>query len=42
MIRKSIKVVFDANVWISFLIGAKLQTIINYLTDDFITIVVSD
>jgi len=36
---KSIKVIFDTNVWISFLIGKRLLTINNYIADGRITII---
>lgn len=36
---KSIKVIFDTNVWISFLIGKRLLIIKNYIADGRITII---
>ena len=40
--RKNIKVIFDTNVWISFLIGKKLQVISDYIIDGSITIILTD
>lgn len=42
MIKSKIKVVFDTNVWISFLIGKHLSIIQNYISDGRITIITSD
>lgn len=42
MTNKSIKVIFDTNVWISFLIGKRLKIIKNYIIDNKIIIIVSD
>jgi uncharacterized protein len=42
MIVENIKVIFDTNVWISFLIGKKLANIKNYLKNSSITIIVTD
>lgn len=39
MTNKSIKVIFDTNVWISFLIGKHLSKIKQYISDGSITIV---
>jgi uncharacterized protein len=39
---KNIKVIFDTNVWISFLIGKRLQIMQDYISDGSITIVVTD
>lgn len=39
---KSIKVIFDTNVWISFLIGKRLAFIKNYISDGDITIITTD
>jgi putative PIN family toxin of toxin-antitoxin system len=39
MTSKSIKVIFDTNVWISFLIGKRLSIIKQYISDGSITIV---
>ena len=33
MINKSVKVIFDTNVWISFLIGKRLTKIDQYISD---------
>jgi putative PIN family toxin of toxin-antitoxin system len=41
MKAKSIKVIFDTNVWISFLIGKRLSFIKNYIADGQIIIVVT-
>ncbi|MEI9955208.1 MAG: putative toxin-antitoxin system toxin component, PIN family [Ferruginibacter sp.] len=38
---KSIRVIFDTNVWISFLIGKKLSIIKNYISNGDITIIVT-
>ncbi len=38
---KNIKVIFDTNVWISFLIGKRLAFIKNYIADGQITIIVT-
>ncbi|MCH8545209.1 MAG: putative toxin-antitoxin system toxin component, PIN family [Cryomorphaceae bacterium] len=42
MKRKNVKVIFDTNVWISFLIGKQLSTIKRYISNGDITIVVSE
>ena len=42
MINKNIKVIFDTNVWISFLIGKRLSVIKNYISDGKITIVITE
>lgn len=39
MTNKSVKVIFDTNVWISFLIGKRLAKIKKHITDNSITIV---
>jgi len=39
MKRKNIKVIFDTNVWISFLIGKRLSSIKNHIASGSITIV---
>ena len=39
MPAKNIKVIFDTNVWISFLIGKRLSFIKNYISNGQITIV---
>lgn len=42
MTNKNIKVIFDTNVWISFLIGKRLAKIKQYITDGSITIVITE
>jgi len=42
MKAKSIKVIFDTNVWISFLIGKRLAIIKNYISSGQITIVTTE
>lgn len=42
MPSKSIKVIFDTNVWISFLIGKRLAKIKNHISGGRITIVVTE
>ena len=42
MISKGIKVIFDTNVWISFLIGKRLTKIKKHIEDGNITIVVTE
>ena len=39
---KSIKVIFDTNVWISFLIGKRLTKIKQHIVNKEITIVVTE
>ena len=39
---KNIKVIFDTNVWIGFLIGKRLSGIKKYLSDGRIQIIVTD
>jgi len=39
MKNKNVKVIFDTNVWISFLIGKRLSSIQEYIVDGRITIV---
>jgi putative PIN family toxin of toxin-antitoxin system len=41
MTPKSIKVIFDTNVWISFLIGKRLSFIKKYIASGHITIVIT-
>jgi len=41
MINKNIKVIFDTNVWLSFLIGKRLSPIKKYISDGRITIVIT-
>lgn len=42
MIAGNIRVILDTNVWISFLIGKKLSTIIKYVKDATIQIIVTN
>lgn len=42
MKAKSIKVIFDTNVWISFLIGKRLVFIKNYISSGQITIITTE
>ena len=42
MKAKSIKGIFDTNVWISFLIGKRLSFIKNYISSGQITIVITE
>jgi uncharacterized protein len=42
MKAKSIKVIFDTNVWISFLIGKRLSFIKNYISNGQVTIVTTE
>ena len=42
MTSKSVKVIFDTNVWISFLIGKRLTKIKQYVVNRNITIIVTD
>ena len=42
MIANNIKVIFDTNVWISFLIGKRLSSIKNYISSGQITIVTTE
>jgi uncharacterized protein len=39
MIEKNVKVIFDTNVWISFLIGKRLYKIKQYILDGRIQII---
>ena len=41
MKAKNIKVIFDTNVWISFLIGKRLSFIKNYIVNGHIIIIVT-
>ena len=41
MQEKSIKVIFDTNVWVSFLIGKKLSVLSEYISSGVITIVIT-
>lgn len=42
MENKSLKVIFDTNIWISFLIGKRLRSIRDYITDGSISIIVTE
>jgi len=42
MINKSVKVIFDTNVWISFLIGKQLSKIKKYIVDGRIKIIITE
>lgn len=42
MRSKNVRVIFDTNVWISFLIGKRLKKIKKYIIDGNISIVVTD
>ncbi|MDR2146774.1 MAG: putative toxin-antitoxin system toxin component, PIN family [Tannerella sp.] len=42
MTDKNIRVIFDTNVWISFLIGKRLSKIKGYISDGRITIVTTE
>lgn len=42
MTNKKVKVIFDTNVWISFLIGKRLTKIKQHIVDKNITIIVTD
>jgi hypothetical protein len=42
MTNASIKVIFDTNVWISFLIGKRLSHVKNYISDGHIIIVTTE
>lgn len=42
MPSKNIKVIFDTNVWISFLIGKELKKIKRFISDGRITIIMTD
>lgn len=42
MMTPNIKVIFDTNVWISFLIGKRLSSIKKYIASGQITIVVTE
>lgn len=42
MMSKNIKVIFDTNVWISFLIGKRLANITQYISNGRITIIVTE
>jgi putative PIN family toxin of toxin-antitoxin system len=42
MKNKKVKVIFDTNVWISFLIGKRLAIIKQYISDGSITIITTE
>lgn len=42
MPNRSVKVIFDTNVWISFLIGKRLSSLRSFISDGRITVVTSD
>src|SRR5690606_33505903 len=42
MTTKSVKVIFDTNVWISFLIGKRLSKIRQHISDGSIVVVVTE
>ncbi len=42
MESRSLKVIFDTNIWISFLIGKRLRSIQDYITDGSISIIVTE
>src|SRR5690606_11901420 len=42
MTAKSVKVIFDTNVWISFLIGKRLSRIKGHISDRKLTIVITE
>ncbi len=42
MTNKSVRVIFDTNVWISFLIGKRLSKIKQHISDGSITIVTNE
>ncbi len=42
MTSKSVKIIFDTNVWISFLIGKRLSKIKRHISDGDITIITTD
>jgi uncharacterized protein len=42
MTAKNIRVIFDTNVWVSFLIGKRLFSVIKYIKDSSINIIVTD
>lgn len=42
MKSKNVKVIFDTNVWISFLIGKRLSKIKQYISDGSITIITTE
>ena len=42
MVKRKIRVVFDTNVWISFLIGKRLSRIIKPISDGRIVLIITD
>ena len=42
MTNKSVKVIFDTNVWISFLIGRRLAKIKQHISNDSIRVIVTE
>lgn len=42
MTNKSVKVIFDTNVWISFLIGKRLKKLKEYILNNQITIITTE
>lgn len=42
MTAKSIKVIFDTNVWISFLIGKQLAKLTHLISEEKIIIIITD
>jgi putative PIN family toxin of toxin-antitoxin system len=42
MTSKSVKVIFDTNIWISFLIGRRLAKIKQYISSRSITIIITE
>ncbi len=42
MTNKSVKVIFDTNVWISFLIGKRLEKLKQHISDRNITIITTE
>ncbi len=42
MTAKNIRVIFDTNVWVSFLIGKRLSGVIKYIKDSSINVIVTD
>lgn len=42
MTNKKIKVIFDTNIWISFLIGKRLSQIKRYISEGSVIIVINE
>ena len=42
MTERNIKVIFDTNVWISFLIGKRLSFIKNFIIEGRVTIIITN